>query len=44
MFDYIAGNIVPMLIGASFTCGVAIFYLVMMRTMKHRQQTEALNG
>ncbi|WP_298293764.1 hypothetical protein [uncultured Litoreibacter sp.] len=44
MFDYIAANIVPMLIGASFTCGVAVFYLVMMRTIKHRQGDTALNG
>ncbi len=36
MFDYIAANIVPLLIGASFSCGVAVFYLVMMRTLKRR--------
>lgn len=44
MFDYIAANIVPLLIGASFTCGVAVFYLVMMRTLKHRQANAVANG
>ncbi|MEM7471650.1 MAG: hypothetical protein AAF340_09895 [Pseudomonadota bacterium] len=36
MFDYILANAVPMFIGASFTGGVSVFYLVMIRTMRRR--------
>ncbi len=36
MFDYILANAVPMFIGASFTGGVSVFYLVMIRTMRKR--------
>ncbi len=36
LFTYIAANSTPMFIGASFTGGVVVFYLVIQRTRRKR--------
>ncbi|MCY4336773.1 MAG: hypothetical protein OXC60_19130 [Litoreibacter sp.] len=36
MADLIANNAMPMFIAASFIGGVAVFYLVVIRTMRRR--------
>jgi hypothetical protein len=44
MLNYVDTNLVPLLIGSAFTCGVVIFYVVMIRTIRRRQELAAANG
>jgi len=44
MFGYVEANLIPLLIGSAFTCGVVIFYVVMIRTIRRRQALAAANG
>ncbi len=41
MYDTIASYAVPLFIGASFTGGVCVFFLVMIRTIRRRKQIPA---
>lgn len=36
LFDFVAANVIPFFLGASFTGGVVVFYLVMQRTRRKR--------
>lgn len=36
LLSYITDNAIPLFLGASFTGGVAVFYLVMQRTRRKR--------
>ena len=41
LLEYVAENSIALLLGASFTGGVAIFYLVMQRTLRKRTADRA---
>jgi len=38
IMEWMGSNIILSVGGGAFICGVALFYLVMQRTRKHRQQ------
>jgi len=44
MLNYVDANLIPMLIGSAFTCGVVVFYIVMIRTIRNRKALAAANG